>query len=81
MEAMSSAWPVRPSGVCAIILLLKIGTNNAGGMRAFSLNHAGIDGIYADLSRAKFTRKHAGNCVHRAFGAGINRGVGGRNAS
>jgi hypothetical protein len=42
---------------------------------AFSLDHAGIDGVDPDLLRAQLAGEHAGDGVNRALGAGVNHAV------
>ena len=44
---------MRPSGVCASIFLRKSLADDAGGVYAFGFDHAGIDGVDADLLRAQ----------------------------
>ena len=47
----------------------------AQGLCTFGFDHAGIDGVDADLARAKFFGQHAGDAVDRPLGARINRRV------
>jgi hypothetical protein len=51
----------------------KFGTDEAGAMRAFSLDHAWIQRVDADLFRAEFAGEHTGDGVDRALCAGVNR--------
>src|SRR6478736_3907072 len=55
--------------------LLEIRSDDATAVSAFSLDHAGIDGVDPDLLRAELTGEHAGDGVDRALGAGVNRAV------
>ena len=41
--AMSSGWPIRPSGVDRFHLLAHIARRNPRGVKAFSFHHAGVD--------------------------------------
>ena len=43
-------------------------------MHAFSFDHAGIDGVNANLLWSQLARQHTGNGVDGALGAGINGG-------
>ena len=52
-EAMSPGWPVRPSGVCATSALFEVAADEAGGVRAFGFDDAGIDGVDANLFRGR----------------------------
>ena len=47
---------------------LEVGADEARGVYAFGLNHAGVDGVDADLFRAQLFREDAGDRVHRALG-------------
>ena len=55
--------------------LLEIRSDDATAVGAFSLDHAGIDGVDPDLLRAEFAGEHAGDGVNRALGAGVNHAV------
>src|ERR1700747_1311847 len=50
--------------------LLEIRSDDAPAVGAFSLAHAGIDGVNPDLLRAELAGEHAGDGVNRALGAG-----------
>src|SRR5438105_4150931 len=54
---------------------LEVRADNARAMRAFGLDHAGIQRVDADLLRAELAGEHAGDSVDRALGAGVNRAV------
>jgi hypothetical protein len=55
--------------------LLEIRSDDAATVGAFSLDHAGIDGVNPDLLRAELAGEHAGDGVNRALGAGVNHAV------
>jgi hypothetical protein len=55
--------------------LLEIRSDDAAAVGAFSLDHAGIDGVDPDLLRPELSGEHAGDGVNRALGAGVNRAV------
>ena len=42
---------------------------------ALGLDHAGIQGVDADLARRQLLRQHAGDGIDRALGGGVDRGV------
>ena len=65
--AMSSTWPMRPSGVCATSPFLEVRADETRGVCAFGLNHAGIDGVDADLPSAKLLGEDTGDGVDRAL--------------
>src|SRR5580658_2395994 len=50
--------------------------HEACGVDAFGLDHPGVDGIDADLARAEFLGKRAGDDVDGALGGGVDGGVG-----
>ncbi len=52
-------------------------SDDAGGVRAFGLDHAGKNRVDADLARAELIGEHAGDRVHRALAAGIDGRLGG----
>jgi len=54
-------------------LLLEVAADEACGVDAFGFDHAGVDGVDANLTRAKFLGKRDGYGVDRAFGGAINR--------
>ena len=60
---MSAGWPMRPSGVCASKLFWKSVPMIASGVCAFGFDHAGVDGVDADLLRAKFLGEDGGDGV------------------
>src|ERR1022692_5020982 len=49
-------------------LFAEVALSDAGGMDALGLNHAGIDGIDANLPRAKFPARGFGTGFTAAFG-------------
>src|SRR6476619_3904237 len=51
----------------------KVGTDDAGTVRSFGLDHAWIQRVDTDLFRAEFTREHTGDGVDCALGATVNR--------
>ena len=61
--------------------LLEVGADEARGVYAFGLDHAGVDGVDADLLRAEFFREDAGDGVDRALGSGVDRAVRRRQAA
>src|SRR5260221_1088443 len=60
---------------------LEVGADEACGVYAFGLDHAGGDGVDADLLRAKFVGEDASDGVDRALGSGVDRAVGRRQAA
>ena len=54
---------------------LEVRADNAGAVRAFGLDHAGIQRVDADLLWAELAGEHAGDGVDRALGARVNRAV------
>ena len=50
--------------------LLEVRTDHTAGVRAFRLDHAGIQRIDADLPRSEFTSEHTSDCIKSALGAG-----------
>src|SRR5271169_2255430 len=53
--------------------LLEVRTDETCRVRAFGLNHAGVDGVHADLPGAKFLGEDAGDGIDRALSPGIDR--------
>ena len=55
--------------------LLELRSDEAATVGAFSLDHAGTDGVDSDLLRAELAGQHCGDGVDRGFRAGVNRAV------
>ena len=55
--------------------LREIRSDEAAAVRAFSLDHAGTEGIDPDLLRAELAGQHDGDGVDRGLRAGVNRAV------
>ena len=72
---MSCGWPMRPSGVWASYLLAHVAFGDAGGVKAFGFDHAGIDGVDADFAGAQFLGERPRDGIHRGFGRAVNRTV------
>ena len=70
--AMSCGWPMRPSGVCASMTLRKSLSDEAGGVNALGLDHAGVDGVDADFARAQFLGERRGDGIHGGFGGAVD---------
>jgi len=79
-RAMSSGWPMRPSGVARLHHLAEITFGHAGAMQAFGFHHAGVEGIDANFARAEFAGEGHGDGVDRGFGRAVDgaRGQGHR---
>src|SRR6202040_910328 len=56
--------------------LLEVGPDEACGLRAFGIDNAGVDGVDADLTRAKFLCEDASDGVECALGSGVDGAVG-----
>src|ERR1700693_1864977 len=54
---------------------LEVGPDEACGVYAFGVDHAGIDGVDADLLRAKLIGEDTGDGVDRALRSGVHRAV------
>src|SRR6266542_945316 len=52
-------------------LLFPFRADDPGTRRAFGLDHARVDRVDTDLPRPEFLGEHAGDSVHRGFGAGV----------
>src|SRR5882724_7219750 len=61
--------------------LFKISSQKTGGLDAFGDDHAGIDGVDADIACAEFLGKCCGDDIHCALGGRVDRGVGRRDVS
>jgi hypothetical protein len=55
--------------------LLEVRSDEAAAVGAFSLDHAGTDGVDPDLLRAELAGQHDGDGIDRGLGAGVNRAV------
>jgi hypothetical protein len=55
--------------------LREIRSDEAAAVRAFSLDHAGTEGIDPDLLRTELAGQHDGDGVDRGLRAGVNRAV------
>src|SRR5882672_3999775 len=57
-------------------LLAHLALGYAGGVDAFRLDHARIDGIDPDAARPEFLGQRTRDCIDCALGAAVNRGAG-----
>jgi hypothetical protein len=55
--------------------LLEVRSDEAAAVGAFSLDHAGTDGVDPDLLRAELAGQHDGDGIDRGLSAGVNRAV------
>ena len=53
-------------------LLLEVAADKSGLVHSFGLNHAGVEGIHANLLGAEFLRERDGDGVDRALGARVD---------
>src|ERR1700739_2521342 len=55
--------------------LPEVACDETAGMRAFRFDHAGIDGIDADLARPQFLSEHSSDGVNSGFGGYVGGSV------
>ena len=60
---------------------LEGGADETRGVYALGFDHARVDGVDADLLRAKLLGEDAGDGIDCALGSGVDRGVGRRQAA
>jgi hypothetical protein len=64
--------PVAPSSTLGR-LTTRSPTTCHEGPGSFVFHETGVDAIDADFARTEFLGQHAGDCIHRAFAAGVDR--------
>jgi hypothetical protein len=55
--------------------LLEVAADEAGGVDAFGLDHAGVERVDANLAGSELLRERAGDGVHRALGGAVDEAV------
>ena len=70
--AMSSTWPIRPSGVLASTVLRSVALGVRGGRVPLGLHHPRVDRVHPDLLRPQLGAQGAGDRIDRRLGGGVH---------